>query len=41
MVVVRCCGISKVWNGGDGYVLQGLWLVYLESAKDRFFGVDP
>jgi hypothetical protein len=38
---IRCCGLSKVWNGGEDCDLHGLWLVMLESAKDRFLGVDP
>jgi hypothetical protein len=38
---VRCCGLSNVWNGGEGYDLHGLWLVMLKSAKDWFLGVDP
>jgi hypothetical protein len=38
---VRCCGLSKDWNGGEGCDLYGLWLVLLESAKDRFLEVDP
>jgi hypothetical protein len=29
-----------VWNGGEGCDLHGLLLVMLESAKDRFLGVD-
>jgi hypothetical protein len=33
--------LSKVWNGHEGCDLHGLWLVLLESAKDRFLGVDP
>jgi hypothetical protein len=37
----RCCDLSKVWNGGEGCDLHDLWLVLLESAKDRFLGVDP
>jgi hypothetical protein len=37
---VRCCGLSKVWNGGEGCDLHGLWLVMLESTKDRVLGVD-
>jgi hypothetical protein len=37
---VRCCGLSKVWNGGEGYDLHDLWLVMLESAKDWVLGVD-
>jgi hypothetical protein len=32
--------LSKVWNGGEGCDLHGLWLVMLESAKDRVIGVD-
>jgi hypothetical protein len=20
----RCCGLSKVWNGGDGWILSGV-----------------
>jgi hypothetical protein len=41
VVEVRCCGLSKLWNSGEGYVLQGMWLVLLEYAKDWFLGVDP
>jgi hypothetical protein len=37
---IRCCGLSKVCNGGEGWDLHGLWLVMLESAKDRVIGVD-
>jgi hypothetical protein len=37
---IRCCGLSKIWNGGEGYDLHNLWLVILESAKDRVLGVD-
>jgi hypothetical protein len=37
---VWCCGLSKVWNGGEGCDLHGLWLVMLKSAKDRVLGVD-
>jgi hypothetical protein len=37
---VRCCDLSKVWNGGEGCDLHGLWLVMFESAKDRVLGVD-
>jgi hypothetical protein len=29
-----------VWNGGEGCDLHGLWLVMLESGKDRVLGVD-
>jgi hypothetical protein len=32
--------LSKVWNDGEGCDLQSLWLVMLESAKDRVLGVD-
>jgi hypothetical protein len=32
--------LSKVWNGGEGCDLHGLWLVMLESAKNRVLGVD-
>jgi hypothetical protein len=35
-----CCGLSKIWNGGEGCDLHCLWLVMLESAKDRVTGVD-
>jgi hypothetical protein len=31
---IRCCGLSKVWNGGQGCDLHYLWLVMLESSKD-------
>jgi hypothetical protein len=37
---IWCCGLSKVWNGGEGCDLHGLWLVMLKSAKDRVIGVD-
>jgi hypothetical protein len=37
---VRCCGLNKVWNHGEGCDLHSLWLVMLESAKNRVFGVD-
>jgi hypothetical protein len=40
VVEVRCCGLSRVWFGGDGYVRQEMWLVLLESAMDRFLRVD-
>jgi hypothetical protein len=39
--VDRCRSLSNVWNGEEGYVLQGTWLVLHKSAKDRFFRVDP
>jgi hypothetical protein len=29
-----------VWNDGVGCDIHGLWLVMLESAKDRVLGVD-
>jgi hypothetical protein len=38
---VRCCDLSKVLNGGECCDLHGLWLVLLESANNRFLGVDP
>jgi hypothetical protein len=38
---VRCCGLSKVWNGGEGCDPHGLWLDLLKLAKDRFLEVDP
>jgi hypothetical protein len=31
---IQCCGLSKVWNGGEGCNLHSLWFVMLESAKD-------
>jgi hypothetical protein len=34
------CGLSKVRNGREDYDLHGLWLVMLESVKDRVLGVD-
>jgi hypothetical protein len=37
---IRCCVLSKVWNGGAGCDLHGLWLVMIESTKDRALGVD-
>jgi hypothetical protein len=37
---IRCCGLSKVWNGEKGCDLHGLWFVMLESTKDRVIGVD-
>jgi hypothetical protein len=37
---VRCCGLSKVCNGGQGCDLHGLWLVMLEYANDQILGVD-
>jgi hypothetical protein len=32
--------LSKVWNGGEGCDLHGLWLFMLESAKDQVLEVD-
>jgi hypothetical protein len=32
--------LSKVWTGGEDCDLHGLWLIMLESAKDRVLGVD-
>jgi hypothetical protein len=29
-----------VWNSGEGYDLHSLWLVMLESVKDRVLVVD-
>jgi hypothetical protein len=37
---IRCCDLSKVWNGGEGCDLHSLWLVMLEFAKDWVLGVD-
>jgi hypothetical protein len=37
---VRCRGLSKVWNGGDGWNPSSDLFVMLESAKDRVIGVD-
>jgi hypothetical protein len=36
----RCCGLKKVWTGGKGCDIHGLWLVMLKYAKDRVLGVD-
>jgi hypothetical protein len=41
LIVVWCWGLSKVWYGGEGCYLHGLLMFLLESAKDRFLGVDP
>jgi hypothetical protein len=41
LVIDRCCGLRKVWYGGEDCDFQGLWLVLLESAKDLFLGVNP
>jgi hypothetical protein len=32
--------LSKAWNGEEGCDLHDLWLVMLESAKDRVLRVD-
>jgi hypothetical protein len=40
LVIDRCHDLSKVWYGAKGCDLHGLWLVFLESAKDLFLGVD-
>jgi hypothetical protein len=37
---IRCCGLSKVWNGGESCDLHSFWFVMLESAKDRVIGVN-
>jgi hypothetical protein len=37
---IRCYGLSKVWNIGEGCDLHDLWFIMLEYAKDRFLGVD-
>jgi hypothetical protein len=37
---IQCYGLSKVWNGGEGYDIHSLWLVMLEYAKNRVLGVD-
>jgi hypothetical protein len=28
---VRCCGLSKAWNGGEGCDLHSSWLLRTES----------
>jgi hypothetical protein len=40
LVVDRCRGLSKVWYGGEGGYLHGCGWFLLESAEDRFLGVD-
>jgi hypothetical protein len=30
--LVRCCGLSKVWYVGQGYYLQGLWMVLAQIS---------
>jgi hypothetical protein len=37
---VWCCGLSKVWNSGEGCDIHILWLVMLESANYRVLGVN-
>jgi hypothetical protein len=37
----RCCGFSKVGMVETVWFCQVMWLVMLESAKDRILGVDP
>jgi hypothetical protein len=37
---IQCCGLSNVWNSGEGCDLHSLWLVMLESGKDQVLGVD-
>jgi hypothetical protein len=37
----RCCGLSKVGMVETVGFHQVMWLVMLESAKDRILGVDP
>jgi hypothetical protein len=37
---IRYCGLSKVWNGGEGCDLHGLCLVMLKSTKYWVLGVD-
>jgi hypothetical protein len=39
--VARCHGLSMELYGGEVCRLYSLWLVLLESAKNRFLGVDP
>jgi hypothetical protein len=34
------CGLSKVWNDEEGCDLHDLWLVMLESDKDRVLELD-
>jgi hypothetical protein len=36
----RCCGLSKVGMVEAVGFCQVMWLVMLESAKDRILGVD-
>jgi hypothetical protein len=36
----RCCGLSKVRMVETVGICQVMWLVMLESAKDRILGVD-
>jgi hypothetical protein len=32
---IRYCGLSKVWTGGEGYDLHGLWLVIGEDTPGQ------
>jgi hypothetical protein len=38
--VDRCYGLSKVGMVEMGEIRQVMWIVMLESTKDRFLGVD-
>jgi hypothetical protein len=37
---VRCCCLSKIGMVEKKEIRQVMWLVMLEYAKDRIFGVD-
>jgi hypothetical protein len=37
---IRCCGLSNVWNGGDGWNPSGDVFVMLEVSKDQVIRVD-
>jgi hypothetical protein len=37
---VRCCGLSKVWNAGEGCDRHSLCFVKLKSAMDYVLEVD-
>jgi hypothetical protein len=37
---IRCCALSNVWNGGDGWNPSGDVFVMLEISKDQVIGVD-
>jgi hypothetical protein len=39
-LVVVACNLRKVWYGGKGCALHGLWMFLLESAKHGFLIVD-